>query len=251
VLFSPSEKFIYEVLERKNIIHRPLIANIDNLILFFAAKSPDLDFTHLYTLILNSFYHNINPYIVINKFDLLTYDEKINLENLLVFLKNINIPFLFISTYDNYNIDILENEIKDKIIAFAGPSGAGKSSLINKIQSEEILETSDVSRKIKRGKHTTKQTKLLKLKVGGYVADTPGFSAITIPNIKDFNEYISLFPDFESLIDECQFSNCKHINEPICGVKNFFKDNKIIKTRYDFYVNTYNQLVERWNNYYG
>lgn len=201
-------------------------------------------------LILNSFYHNIKPLLIINKIDLIDDNELIILEKNLQFLKNIDIDYILISTEKMYNIEKLKDKIKNKIVAFAGPSGAGKSSIINTIQKDELLETAEISKKINRGKHTTKQTKLLHLEIGGYVADTPGFSSLDIPAIKNFDEYIALFPEYNNLSYQCQFKNCKHIKEPKCAVKNMINENQDMKLRYDFYVNTYQELMERWNNYY-
>jgi ribosome biogenesis GTPase len=199
-------------------------------------------------LLLNSYFYNIKPLVVINKIELLTDEELIALKNDLSFLDRLDIEVIYTSTYENKGIDMVEDKLKGSLSALGGPSGVGKSSMINMLQNHTELEVGETSKKIGRGKHTTKGTTLLKLDNGGYIIDTPGFSSVELPPIEDQDRLMSLFPEF--LEYTCKFSNCIHINEPKCGIKEGVESGEISEIRYNFYKKTYETLkIERWNNY--
>lgn len=230
-------------------VERPLVANIDYLVIQFAAKDPDIDYERLNLLLLRSFYYKITPLVIINKIDLLNDHEMTELKKDLEFLEKINIKYFLISQKENIGIEELKLFLKDKITAFGGPSGVGKSSIINLLQNEKKLETGETSKRLRRGKHTTKDTNLLELIGGGYIIDTPGFSSVELPDIKDAQELIALFPEFSNRGD-CKFNNCLHLNEPSCAIKEAVKNGEILEERYNFYKKVYEKLKqERWNKY--
>lgn len=238
---------IEAVEERRNIITRPLVANIDYLVIQFSAVDPKLDYERLNILILNAYYYRIKPIVVINKVDLISSEERDEIEKNLEYLKALDIELFFISTYNNIGVDSVKEFITDKITAFGGPSGVGKSSILNMLQSEKELEVGETSRKLKRGKHTTKGTTLLPLENGGFVIDTPGFSSIEHPPVKDVNELIGLFPEFYTE-EYCKFKDCIHINEPECRVKEAIEKGMISKDRYGFYLRCYEKYkIEGWS----
>ncbi|MBM6690324.1 MAG: ribosome small subunit-dependent GTPase A [Candidatus Fusobacterium pullicola] len=240
---------IINVEKRKNLVERPLVANIDYLVIQFAAKDPDIDYERLNLLLLRSFYYKITPLVIINKIDLLNDREMTELKKGLEFLEKINIKYFLISQKENIGIEELKLFLKDKITAFGGPSGVGKSSIINLLQNEKKLETGETSKRLRRGKHTTKDTNLLELIGGGYIIDTPGFSSVELPDIKDAQELIALFPEFSNRGD-CKFNNCLHLNEPSCAIKEAVKNGEILEERYNFYKKVYEKLKqERWNKY--
>ena len=243
------DNYIINVEERKNLVERPLVANIDYLVIQFAGKDPDIDYEKLNILLLRSFYYKIKPLVIINKIDLLTTEEIEDLRRNLEFLDRLNIKYFLISQKNNIGIEDLKIFLKDKITAFGGPSGVGKSSIINLLQTEKKLETGETSKRLRRGKHTTKETNLLELIGGGYIIDTPGFSSVELPDIKDAQELIELFPEFANR-GNCKFNNCLHLNEPSCAIKESVEEGKIIKSRYNFYKKVYEKLKEeRWNRY--
>lgn len=242
---------IVEVYPRKNMINRPLVSNIDYLVIQFAGKDPDVDLDRLNTLILNSIYYKIDPIVIINKIDLLTEEEISSLKEKLSYLEKIDIPLFFVSTYKDIGVQDVIKFITGKTVAFGGPSGVGKSSILNLLQNEEKLVVGETSKRLRAGKHTTRDSKFIPSICGGYVIDTPGFSSIELPPIKDFAELTSLFKEFYINEGEhCKFLNCHHISEPGCLIKDLVGKEKISKIRYDFYKKVYEKLkVERWNNY--
>ena len=142
----------------------------------------------------------------------------------------------------------IKEELKDNTVVFAGPSGVGKSSLLNQIDSNFQLKTGDVSDKIKRGKHTTRHAELFELKFGGMVADTPGFSSLTLDDIEDIDlkDYFIEFEDY----DDCKFgSRCIHQNEPNCAVKEAVENGEIPKERYESYIQLLNEIRQGKRRY--
>lgn len=243
------ENFIMEIEPRKNILSRPTVANIDNLVIQFAAKNPVIDFERLDLLILHSFFNHIKPIVVINKIDLITEEEREEIARRLEHLHQIDVPLLFLSMEQNIGITELKELLTDKLTAFGGPSGVGKSSIINMLQSGRELKTGATSERLKRGKHTTRDSRLLPLTMGGFVIDTPGFSSLELPEIEDFSSLVKLFPEFNQS-EGCKFNNCVHINEPNCGVKKLLEEGKIFQVRYDYFKKVYEILKnERWNKY--
>ena len=239
---------IVEIFKRDNMLIRPIVANVDYLAIQFAAKHPNIDFERINLLLLTAFYYKVKPIVIINKIDYLTKEELCELKEKLSFLEKISVPMFLISCHQNIGLEEVENFLKDKTTVIGGPSGVGKSSFINFLQSEKTLKTGEISEKLQRGKHTTRDSNMIKMKVGGYIIDTPGFSSIEVPNIENREELISLFPEFSS-IESCKFLNCSHTHEPGCNVKKEVEENKISKDRYDFYKKTLEILSERWNRY--
>lgn len=245
-----NENFIIQIYPRQNLLLRPVVANIDHLVIQFAAVNPVIDYERLNILILHSFYNNITPIVVINKIDLITEEEREEIEKKLYYLKDIGVQLLFISQEKRIGLDKLEELLKDKVNAFGGPSGVGKSSIINMFQNVRELQTGETSKRLKRGKHTTRDSNLMPMRNGGFIIDTPGFSSVELPEIKNIDELQKLFPEFQKKRTECKFSNCIHINEPICGVKNLLETGELSQYRYDFYKKIYETLKnERWNKY--
>ena len=188
---------------------------------------------------------NLEIVIILTKIDL---DDDNTFEK----IKNIYEPcgykVIGVSNLENKNIDKVKEELKDNTVVFAGPSGVGKSSLLNQIDSNFQLKTGDVSDKIKRGKHTTRHAELFELKFGGMVADTPGFSSLTLDDIEDIDlkDYFIEFEDY----DDCKFgSRCIHQNEPNCAVKEAVENGEIPKERYESYIQLLNEIRQGKRRY--
>lgn len=230
---------VEEIEERDKELVRPPIANVDKALIVFAIKNPSPNLSLLDRFIVLAEKENLEIVIVFTKVDLDT-DGK-----LLDELKNIyevsGYKVIPVSNKLKLNIDKIKEELKENTVVFAGPSGVGKSSLLNEVDKNFELKTGEVSDKIKRGKHTTRHAELLKLECGGMVADTPGFSSLTLDDI-DENELKEYFIEFDKY-DECRFgSRCIHENEPSCAVKEAVENGEISKKRYDSYIQLLNEI---------
>ena len=236
---------VEEIQERKTELVRPPIANVNKALIVFAVKNPTPHLSLLDRFIVLAERENLEIVIILTKIDL---DDDNTFEK----IKNIYEPcgykVIGVSNLENKNIDKVKEELKDNTVVFAGPSGVGKSSLLNQIDSNFQLKNGDVSDKIKRGKHTTRHAELFELKFGGMVADTPGFSSLTLDDIEDIDlkDYFIEFEDY----DDCKFgSRCIHQNEPNCAVKEAVENGEIPKERYESYIQLLNEIRQGKRRY--
>lgn len=227
-----------EIKERETELVRPPISNVNKALIVFAIKNPNPNLSLLDRFIVLAEREGLEIVIVLTKCDLATEEE---LENLKRIYELSGYKVIPVSNEKKLNIDKVKEELKGNIVVFAGPSGVGKSTLLNNIDNKFQLQTGEVSDKIKRGKHTTRHAELLKLECGGMVADTPGFSSLTLDDIEE-TELKEYFIEFDDFADECRFGGrCMHENEPSCGVKDAVNDNKIAKERYTSYIQLLNE----------
>lgn len=237
---------IEDILDRRVELIRPPVANVEQAIIVFALKNPDPNLRLLDKILVMSEYNNLELKICINKIDL---DDDDYLHKIMEIYKDTGYEIIPCSTKKEVGIDRIKGILKDKISVFAGPSGVGKSSLLNKVQSGLELKTGEISNKIKRGKHTTRHSELLELDFGGWVVDSPGFTSLNIDYI-EIEELGYLFPEFRHYVDDCKFTNCLHVNEPNCEVKNALNKGYISKDRYNNYVEFLEQIKEINNRRY-
>ncbi len=220
--------------ERKNILIRPKVANIDCAVITFAAASPNINMDILDRFLVLAEERSIPEVIIcINKSDLA--QDKSNIKKIYGAY-----PVVFTSAEENSGIDELKGMLKGKVSVFAGPSGVGKSSLINRIIPQSNRQTGEISRKIERGKHTTRQVELIDAGEDTYIVDSPGFTSLYLGNLKP-DELQYFFREFKEYIGKCRFADCAHIHEPDCAIKE--KVGKTIpQERYDRFVYLYNEL---------
>ena len=230
---------IEEILPRKNSFIRPPVANIDTMIIVFAAASPAPVPELVDKLSVIALSSGVRPAIVINKTDL----DKALADNLLKTYAPTGFEIFSVSAKTGEGIASLQKYLKNKISVFAGCSGVGKSSILNATIPDAELKTGRVSEKIGRGRHTTRDVTLIPTGFGGYIADTPGFSSLEIENIT-VGELADYFPEFEPYKYDCRFRGCSHINEPDCCVKNAVAEEKIGLSRYESYKQLYLILKE-------
>lgn len=225
---------ITAILERKNSIIRPAVANVDQIVVVIAAAAPDPNYKQTDKLLAFLEHKGLDICICINKSDLNLCNE------IKEVYEKAGYKVVVTSAVENFGIDVLKELLKDKITAFAGCSGVGKSSLINTINEKFIQKTGEVG-KTMRGKHTTTYAQLLPLEFGGYIIDTPGFSVVDIEDIKK-EELGKYFKEFNSYSDECKFTGCTHKNATGCKVMEMVESGEISKTRYESYLSLFEEL---------
>ena len=240
---TKKEGYVIKILPRKNELFRPMVSNIDLLLITFAVKNPDPSLQLIDKLTVTAAKRNIPTAICINKCDL---DDKTSEEYARTYELS-GFPVLVVSAETGQNVDKLKDLLKGKTTALAGNSGVGKSSLLNAMGEDFTLATGDISDKIKRGKHTTRHTELFPLSFGGFVFDTPGFGSFELENITH-EELPALFPEISKYEGACRFSQCSHIKEPDCSVKEALEDGKIAQSRYESYKELYEELkkIKKW-----
>ncbi len=224
--------YIEEILDRKNEMKRPLVSNIDQIIIVFAVKNPEPSFLLLDKLLIASEINSLKPIICFNKCDLVDKDY---VSKYIDIYKNTGYKMIFTSMYNDNLLSEFKELLTDKISLFSGPSGVGKSSLMNAIDNGFELKTGEISEKLKRGKHTTRHAEIYKLNFGGFAVDTPGFSSFDINEI-DYHELSYYYPEIRENSENCKFNNCMHDKEPSCAVKEAVKNNEISEIRYNNYI---------------
>ena len=240
VVDEENKKGVVEEIEKRDTeLVRPPIANVDKALIVFAIKNPAPNLSLLDRFIVLAEKENLEIVIVFTKVDLDADGEL--WEELKSIYEVSGYKVIPVSNKLKLNIDKIKEELKENTVVFAGPSGVGKSSLLNEVDKNFELKTGEVSDKIKRGKHTTRHAELLKLECGGMVADTPGFSSLTLDDI-DESELKEYFIEFDKH-DDCRFgSRCIHENEPSCAVKEAVENGEISKKRYESYIQLLNEI---------
>lgn len=231
---------IREILPRKSALIRPAVANVDQALIIFAIVKPNPNFNLLDRFLIRMERQNLPTIICFNKQDIATEKEK---EALRRAYETCGYQVLFISALEQEGLEQVKELLTGKTTTVAGPSGVGKSSLINQLAPKAQMETGDISRKIERGKHTTRHSEIIALGENTYIVDTPGFTSLDISEITK-EELGTYYPEFVQYEPYCKFSGCAHISEPSCGVKDAVAEGKISQVRYDNYKVLYQELKE-------
>ncbi|WP_453997027.1 ribosome small subunit-dependent GTPase A [Bacillus nitroreducens] len=244
---NETDGYILEVLERKNELVRPPIANVDQAILVFSAMKPDFSPLLLDRFLVLVESNDIKPIICISKTDLISDDVFQKIEEYARIYREVGYQVLLTSTKDREGQEALLPLLENQISVFAGQSGVGKSSLLNTLRPDLELKTDEISNSLGRGKHTTRHVELIKVG-NGLVADTPGFSSLEFLTI-ELDELSYCFPEIYDAGANCKFRGCTHISEPKCAVRQEVEEGKITQFRYDHYVSFYEEIKERKPRY--
>lgn len=228
---------IIEVLERRNKLVRPSVANVDKLIIVLSIKQPEPDYLLLDKQIAYCVKHNIIPVICFTKIDKDTNESYKQIQKV---YKDIGYNVYCVSSKENIGIDKLKKELQGCVCAFTGNSGVGKSTLINALLKKELMIEGNISVKSQRGKHTTRHVELIR-EGELCVVDTPGFSILEMFDIRK-DELIDCFEEMKRFKYDCEFRDCTHIKETKCGVKKAIEEGIIDKGRYDRYIKIYNSI---------
>ena len=230
---------IDKIYERRNMFKRPPIANVDKLVIVSSVCDPRPNLLIIDRLSAVAVYKNVEPVIVFTKNDLQSADEYIEI------YKNAGFKTFAVSNETGEGIGEIKAVIENGVCVFTGNSGVGKSSLINRMYPDFALETGEISKKLGRGRHTTRHVELLKIN-NGYIADTPGFSSLDFEtnDLIKKDELAFCFPDFSDYIDSCKFSTCAHVNDKGCRLIEAVNSGDVMRSRHESYVTMYNEVKD-------
>ena len=234
------EGSVTEIHKRKNSLIRPAVANVDQALVIFAMDNPKPNFMLLDRFLIMMEREGVPAVICFNKKDLL---EEQAIEEFAGVYKKCGYSVLYTSAEKEEGIRELHELLDGRTTAVAGPSGVGKSSLVNRLQPNVQMETGSISRKIERGKHTTRHSEIIPIAADTYIMDTPGFSTLYIPGFEK-EDLQNFYPEFKEYEPYCRFKGCSHISEPDCGVKEALAEGKISPLRYENYKLLYEELKD-------
>ncbi len=235
---------IDSILPRKNFLVRPSVANIDNLFVVASFADPFPDTVVIDKTLVVAEINHINSYVIITKKDLC--DDQRKLENLKEIYRKAKIPCLCLSTQSGQGLDEIRSVLNGKTSVLTGNSGVGKSTLLNSLFKDFQLQTGEISQKLGRGRHTTRQVELYKIGQGSYVADTPGFSTFDVAKyqLTDFEDLFHGFREFADYFGHCKFTSCSHTCEKGCAVIQAVQEGYISPSRHQSYKAIYQEIKD-------
>jgi ribosome biogenesis GTPase len=229
---------ITDIMPRRNTLLRPAVANVDQAVIIFAVRYPDPSFNLLDRFLIRMEREKLPCIICFNKEDIA---ERSQLDDLKKAYGTCGYKVIFLSARSGDGFEELREILAGRTSTVAGPSGVGKSSVINRLCPEANMETGEISRKIERGKNTTRHSEIFALGENTYIIDTPGFTSLDINDITK-DELVSYYPEFAEFSDSCRFRGCAHMSEPDCAVKAAVQEGRISTVRYDNYRELYELL---------
>lgn len=235
---------IVSITERKNSLIRPEVANVDQALIIFAHTSPEPNLNLLDKFLIMMEKNDVPCILCFNKEDLKQKSEK---DALCEIYKDCGarVYSLQANANDLSLTQRFENLLDKKLTVLAGPSGVGKSTLVNLLCPDAEMETGEISKKLERGKHTTRHSELFEISEDTFLMDTPGFTAFDLDEEFEKEDIRNYYPEFYPYEGKCKYQECSHTHEPKCAVKDAVEKNEINKIRYDGYVSIYEEIKNR------
>lgn len=235
------EGSIASILPRKNQLIRPAVANVDQAFVIFAMENPKPNFMLLDRFLIMMEREGIPAVICFNKKDL---GDSVQAQEWKEIYEKCGYTVLQTSAQSGEGVEEIRRILQGKTTVVAGPSGVGKSSVTNCVQDGIFMETGEISRKLKRGKHTTRHSQIIPVGKETFLVDTPGFSSLYLADMEE-QELKGYFPEFEKFAPACRFLECRHLKEPDCAVKDALERGEISQLRYENYLGLYQELKEK------
>ncbi|GAB2702262.1 ribosome small subunit-dependent GTPase A [Paenibacillus thermoaerophilus] len=236
---------------RRTELIRPPVANIDLAVLVFSVAEPDLNLQLLDKFLVHTEQAGLDTVIVLSKIDLVRQADRLpeEIEQARRLYESIGYEVIPLSAREGGDgVERVRKRLAGSIAVFSGQSGVGKSSLLNAIVPGLTLETSEISHRLGRGRHTTRHVELVQLPGGGYVADTPGFSQLDFLSLEP-EDLGAMFREFRGLSAGCRFRGCLHSKEPGCAVRQAVEEGTAAESRYRHYLSFLEEMKERRRRY--
>ena len=241
--FNKEESVIENVENRKSFLKRPPISNIDQIVIILSYAKPEFSYELVFKYLTYSRMNGIDACLIVTKVDMC--DKKEDLDEIKYVFETLGVKTYFVSNKSGVGLDKVNEIFKNKVSCLMGQSGVGKSSLLNAINDDYKRNIGEYSKALGRGKHETKEVVLLPFE-GGYIADTPGFSSLELDLYKE--DLAQFFPGFDEY-NKCFYSNCLHVSEKKCAIKEKVESGLIPKKAYDTYLILSNNLLPKNQRY--